>query len=138
MNPLSPLTYYRRHKRQTVLLMGLIALMTLGVCTMVRLLDSLPEGIYATGNYLTRVSLVSAAGPSLDPGVISQIRTNPGIAHVIQEKGLEITLPYICGEHHLFGVTRIDMEVLMETCDLVLKGGDYPRNGPTRWPSRKR
>jgi len=127
MNPLSPLTYYRRHKRQTLLLMGLIALMTLGVCTMVRLLDSLPEGIYAAGNYLTRVSLVSAAGPSLDPGVISQIRTHPGIAHLIQEKGLEITLPYIFGEHHLFGVTRIDMEVLMETCDLGLKEGRLPQ-----------
>lgn len=28
MHPLSPLTYYRRHKRQTLLLMGLVALMT--------------------------------------------------------------------------------------------------------------
>jgi len=31
MNPLSPLTYYRRHKRQTLLLVGLVSLMTLGV-----------------------------------------------------------------------------------------------------------
>jgi ABC-type lipoprotein release transport system permease subunit len=127
MNPLSPLTYYRRHKRQTFLLMGLIALMTLGVCTMVRLLGSLPEGVYAARNYLTRVSLISAAGPSLDPSVVSQIRTHPGVARVIQEKGLELEAPYIFGEHHLFGVTETDMQVLMETCDLGLKAGRLPQ-----------
>jgi hypothetical protein len=43
MNPLSPLTYYLRHKRQTLLLVGLVSLMTLGVFAMVRLLDSVPE-----------------------------------------------------------------------------------------------
>jgi len=127
MNPLYPLTYYRRHKRQTLLLMGLITLMTLGVCTMVRLLDSVPEGAYAAGNYLTRVSLVSAAGPSLDPSVVSLIRTHPGVARVIQEKGLELGTPYIFGEHHLFGVTEADMRVLMEACDLGLKEGRLPR-----------
>jgi ABC-type lipoprotein release transport system permease subunit len=126
MNPLSPFTYYCRHKRQTLLLMGLIALMTLGVCTMVRLLDTLPEGRYATANYLTRVSLVSAAGPSLDPGVVTQIRTHPGVAQVIQEKGLQLEAPYIFGEHHLFGVTETDMQVLMDACDLDLKQGRLP------------
>jgi hypothetical protein len=127
MNPLTPLTYYGRHKRQTLLLVGLIALMTLGVCTMVRLLDSLPEGRYAAGNYLTRISLVTAGGPSLDPGVVSQIRTHPGVAQVIEEKGLELEAPNIFGEHHLFGLTETDMRVLMETCDLGLKEGRLPQ-----------
>ena len=35
MNPLSPLTYYFRHKRQTLLQVGLIALVTLGICLLV-------------------------------------------------------------------------------------------------------
>ena len=86
MNPLSPLTYYLRHKRQTFLLMGLVSLMTLGVCVMVRLLDSIPENYQIAGNYLTRVSLVSAAGQALDPGVVAQIRAHPGVAQVVQEK----------------------------------------------------
>ena len=78
MNPLSPLTYYLRHKRQTLLLVGLVSLMTLGVFAMVRLLDSVPENYQIAENYLTRVSLVSASGPSLDPGVGAQIRTHAG------------------------------------------------------------
>jgi ABC-type antimicrobial peptide transport system permease subunit len=127
MNPLSPLTYYRRHKRQTLLLVGLVSLMTLGVFAMVRLLDSVPENYQIAGNYLTRVSLVSASGPSLDPGVGAQIRTHAGVAHVIQEKGLDISLPPIISEHHLFGVSETDMQVLMNVCDLRLKEGRLPR-----------
>ena len=126
MNPLSPLTYYRRHKRQTLLLVGLVSLMTLGVFAMVRLLDSVPENYQIAGNYLTRVSLVSASGPSLDPGVGAQIRTHAGVAHVIQEKGLDISLPPIVSEHHLFGVSETDMQVLMDVCDLRLKEGRLP------------
>jgi len=127
MNPLSPLTYYRRHKRQTLLLVGLVSLMTLGVFAMVRLLDSVPENYQIAGNYLTRVSLVSASGPSLDPGVGAQIRTHAGIAHVIQEKGLDISLPPIISEHHLFGVSETDMQALMDACNLRLREGRLPR-----------
>ena len=127
MNPLSPLTYYLRHKRQTLLLVGLVSLMTLGVCTMVRLLDSMPENYQIASNYLTRVSLVSASGPSLDPAIVSQIRTHPGVAQVIQEKGLGISLPPIISEHHLFGVSETDTQSLMGACDLRLKEGRLPR-----------
>jgi len=123
MNPQSPLTYYIRHKRQTVLLVRLISLMTFGICVMVRLLDSVPENMYIAGSYLTRVSLVSAVGPSLDPGVVSQIRTHPDVSKVIREKGLDITLPPLFGNYHLFGVTEGDLSILMEASDLRLKSG---------------
>ena len=43
MNPLSLFTYYRRHKRRTLLMLALVSLTTLGVCVMVRLLDSVVE-----------------------------------------------------------------------------------------------
>ena len=46
MNPLSPLIYYRRHKWQTLLLLVLISLMTLGISVMVRLPDSFLEHMY--------------------------------------------------------------------------------------------
>ncbi len=127
MDPLSPLTYCRRHKRQTLLLVVLIALITFGVCVMVRLLDSIPENWYNAGLYLTRVSLVSTTGPSLDPGVVAQIRTHPDVAQVIREKGLPIELPALGGEHYLFGLTEADMQVLMDICGLRLKEGRLPR-----------
>jgi hypothetical protein len=37
MNPLSPFTHYRRHKRHTALLLGLISLVTAGLFLMVAL-----------------------------------------------------------------------------------------------------
>ncbi len=127
MNPLSPFTYYRRHLKSTLLLLTLIALITFGVCVMVRLLDSIPENWYNAGLYLTRVSLVSATRPSLDPGVVAQIRTHPNVTQVIQEKGLLMELPALGGEYHLFGLTEADMQVLMDTYDLHLKEGRLPR-----------
>ncbi len=90
---------------------------------MVRILDSVPESMDTAGSYLTRVSLVSAAGPALDPGTVSRIRTHPDVARVIQEKGLSLELPPFIGEHHLFGVSQADMQALMDATDLRLKEG---------------
>ena len=35
MNPFSPLTYHRRYKQRTALLLGLVSLMTAGVYVMI-------------------------------------------------------------------------------------------------------
>jgi hypothetical protein len=56
MNPLSPFTYYRRHKWNALLLVGIISLATLGVCVMVRLLDALVEQGEISERHLTRFS----------------------------------------------------------------------------------
>jgi ABC-type lipoprotein release transport system permease subunit len=124
MNPLSPLTYYRRHKSSATLLVGLIGLATLGICVMVRLLDALAEQAETSERYLTRFSMVSAIGPSLDPGVVSQIRVHPGVARAIPERSLYIGTPMnTSGGFRLFGVPEADVEFLMDTCDLRLKEG---------------
>ena len=60
MNPLTPFTYYRRHKGQALLLIGVVALVTLGVHTMIGMLDSGWEYIFYSFNYLTRMSRISA------------------------------------------------------------------------------
>ena len=127
MNPLSPLTYYRRHKRQTLLLLVLISLMTLGVSVMVRLPDSFLEHMYYSESYATRVGLVLALGESLDPEIVSQIRSHPDVAQVMHERGLFITWPPIGGDSHLFGVSESDMQALLDACDLRLKEGRLPR-----------
>jgi hypothetical protein len=81
MNPLSPLTYYLRHKRSVLLLMGLITLATLGIYIMVGLLDSLTENLDILSGQLTRFSLVyPATSDSLDPTVVSRIRVHSHVA----------------------------------------------------------
>jgi ABC-type lipoprotein release transport system permease subunit len=124
MDPLSPMTYYRRHTRQTLLLVGLIALATLGVCVMVRLLDALIEQAEVSERHLTRFSLVSAIGPSLEPAVVSQIRAHPDVARVVPERSLYIGTPMnTSGGFRVFGVSDADVQFLMDICDLHLKEG---------------
>jgi ABC-type lipoprotein release transport system permease subunit len=126
MNPLSPLAYYRRHKRQTLLLMGLISLVTLGIYVMVGVLDSALDTGYTTANYLTRFSKVyPVLGHSLEPAVVSQIRTHPDVERVIPENGIRISWPSLFGggSFNVLGVAEADMRVLMEVCDVRLKEG---------------
>ena len=126
MNPLSPFIYYRRHKRQTLLLLLLISLMTVGISVMVRLPDSFLEHMAYSESYKTRVSLVSAIGPTMDPSLVSQIRSHPDVAQVMQEKGVTVIWPPITGDSHLFGVSEADMQILLSTFDLRLKKGRLP------------
>jgi ABC-type lipoprotein release transport system permease subunit len=127
MNPLSPLTYYCRHKRQTLLLLVLVSLMTLGISVMVRLPDSFLEHMAYSESYVTRTSLVFAIGHSLDPGVVAQIRTHPDVARVMQVKGLFVTWPPISGDSLLFGASESDLRFLLDTYDLRLKEGRLPQ-----------
>jgi ABC-type lipoprotein release transport system permease subunit len=126
MNPLSPVTYYRRHKRGTLLLVAIISLVTFGIYIMVGLLDSLTENLDILGSQLTRFSLVHpATGDSLDPTVVSRIRVHPGVAQVIQAERLYINMPLgiATGSWSMLGVSEADMPVLMEICDVRLKEG---------------
>ncbi len=124
MNPLSAFTYYRRHKRQTLPLMAVIALVTLGVYTMVSVTDSLVEYTLYRLHYLTRLSHVSAEG-KLDPEIMALIRAHPDVARVIPQNGMDIGVPWV-GIPILFpalGVRESDLPVVMAACDLRLKEG---------------
>ena len=126
MNPLSPFTYYRRHKRQSVLLIGLITLVTVGIYVMVGILDSTLDTAYTTANYLTRFSKVyPVIGQTLDPAVLSQIRTHPDVDRVIPENGIQISWPSLFGggSFNLFGVAEDDMDFLVNLSDVRLKEG---------------
>ncbi len=126
MNPLSPFTYYRRHKRSALLLVAIISLVTLGICTMVGLLDSLTENLDILSGQLTRFSLVHpATSDSLDPTVVSRIRVHPHVAQVIQVERLYINMPLgiATGSWSMLGVSEADIPVLMEICDVRLKEG---------------
>jgi ABC-type lipoprotein release transport system permease subunit len=126
MNPLSPWTTCRRHKRRTLLLVGLIGLAALSVCVMVRLLDALVEQTEVSERYLARLSVVSASGPSLELGVLARIQAHPGVAQVVPEKSLYIDVPAIGAlpaGFRLFGVSEADAQAVIDACGLRLKEG---------------
>jgi hypothetical protein len=60
VNPLSPFTYYRRHKGSALLLLALITLATLALYLMVSVLDSIPTRAHF--HYLTRLADTDAPG----------------------------------------------------------------------------
>jgi len=86
VNALSPLTYYRRHKRSALLQIALISLATVGLFVLVAVLDTIP--LRANVSYLTRLSHVTPIGDALDPTVAAQIETHPDVARVIPDNGL--------------------------------------------------
>jgi ABC-type antimicrobial peptide transport system permease subunit len=145
LNPLTPFTYYLRHKGQALLLLVLIGSLTLGVYTMVSLTDVVFETIRHTFHYLTRMSrLLPSKGPNvnwgseisisgmLDAGFAAQIRAHPDVAAVLPENGLYVGVPMgMVVPVPVLGVTEADLPVVMEACDLQLKEGRLikPRTG---------
>jgi ABC-type lipoprotein release transport system permease subunit len=124
MNPLSPLTYYRRHKRGALLQMALISLATVGLFILVSVMDTLPAR--AQVSYLTKLSRVSSpTGGALDPATVSQIQTHPDVERIIADNGLKIKLPALFGSdsQRLLGVSPQEAEYLMQHCDVRLKQG---------------
>jgi ABC-type lipoprotein release transport system permease subunit len=145
VNPLSPFTYYRRHKGQALLLLVLIGSLTLGVHAMVSLTDVTFETMRHSVHYLTRMSrLLASQGPdigmqsqistnvTLDSGIAAQIRAHPDVVAVLPENGLYVGVPMgVVVPIPVLGVTEADLPVVMEACDLQLKEGRLisPRTG---------
>ena len=124
MNPLSPFTYYRRHKRSAVLLIALVMLATMVLYAIVGVLDSLTMQL--DFSYLSRLSRVSPdTGHALEPGVIPQIQAHADVARVISDNGVMIFVPTLGGIEalHLMGASRGDVEYLMARCGVQLKEG---------------
>jgi ABC-type antimicrobial peptide transport system permease subunit len=124
MNPLSPLTYYRRHRRSALLLMALITLATMVLYTIVGVLDSLT--LQLDFSYLSRISRVRPdTGYALEPGVIPQIQAHPDVERMISDNGLAIAVPTLggIGSMHLIGISQDDVQYLMEHCGVRLKEG---------------
>jgi ABC-type lipoprotein release transport system permease subunit len=124
MNPLSPLTYHRRHKRSTALLIAIVCLATIGIFMMVSILDTIP--LRANASYLNVVSRVyPTAEDELEPSVVSQLRMNPNIARVAPENGFHITYPVLIGTEsmRLLGVSAEDAKYILEHAGLRIKEG---------------
>jgi ABC-type antimicrobial peptide transport system permease subunit len=123
MNPLSPFTYYRRHKWSALLQIALISLATVGLFVLVGVLDAIP--LRANVSYLTKLSRVIPTGGALDPAVVSQVQTHSDVARTIPDNGLGISLPSLLGtdSQRLLGVSPQDAQYLMQYCGVRLKEG---------------
>jgi ABC-type antimicrobial peptide transport system permease subunit len=123
MNPLSPLMYYYRHKRNALLQVVLISVATAGLFVLVAVLDAIP--LRANVSYLTVLSRVSPIGDMLEPALVSSISINPDVERIIPENGLMITLPTLIGtdSQRILGVSQEDAQVLMEHSGVRLKEG---------------
>ena len=123
MNPLSPITYYLRHKRSALSQIALISLATLGLFILVAVLDTIP--LRANVNYLAKLSRVTPTTGALAPETVSQIQTHPDVASIIADNGLRITLPALIGRdsQRLLGVSPEDAQALMQHCGVhILQG----------------
>jgi len=124
VNPLSPLTYYRRHKGQALLLLVLIGSLTLGVFSMAGVMLTIMRNIPHQYNHLTKVSRI-LAGQDLEPGIAVQLRAHPDVTAVFPENGLTISFPtWIALEPRpVIGVMEDDLGTVIKTCNLRLKEG---------------
>lgn len=134
MNPLFPLTYYRRHKSLTLMLTALFALTIMGVYMFFGLAqETYIEPAYAINAYLTKFSLVQPElVPALDPDSVARIRANPDVAQMLPFNNVNIKVPNIGGDNilfHLIGLREADVETVLTQSGVTLKEGRLPQPG---------
>ncbi len=132
MNPLSPTTFYRRHKRQALLLTVLMALAVTGLYLFIGLFrESYVVPDYTINRYLRKFSLVQPdLANTLDPVVVAQIRTHPDVAQVLPQNNVEIAVPNVGGlafYFRLFGLQEADMGTVLTQSGVTLSEGQLPQ-----------
>ncbi len=127
MNPLSPITYYLRHKGSALLLISLISITTILVYVMIAVVDS-TSLINAEVSYLKHVSIAFPEGDTFEPGVVSQIQLNENTDRVIPENGRSIRQPTwpIPFRVMLLGIPEEELPYLVGQYEMRLKDGRLP------------
>jgi len=130
MNPLSPLTYYRRHKLWTVSLLGLIGLVTAGLYLMIALSYAIfIEPMRLNSMFLTKFSVVFPLHQNdLDPATVAQISLNPDVAEVIPTTMYYgLSLPEVMGGQttwlSILALREEHLAYVMERCRATLIEG---------------
>src|SRR5512143_817097 len=92
MNPLSPFTYYRRHKRRALMLTALLALTIMGLYLFIGLAQYTYIALaFSINRYLTQFSLVQPDQvQTLEPDIVAQIRANPDVAQMLPQNDVRI------------------------------------------------
>jgi ABC-type lipoprotein release transport system permease subunit len=131
VNPLSPFTYYRRHKGRALMLTALLALAVMGLYLLVGLIqESYVTPNYTVNRYLSKFSLVQPDLRTLDPTIVAQIRTHPDVAQVLPQNDVEITIPNVGGlgfYFRLLGLQEADMDTVLAQSGVTLVEGQLPQ-----------
>jgi ABC-type lipoprotein release transport system permease subunit len=124
------LTYYRRHKRYTALLMALIGLVTCGLYLMVALTWAVfVEPTRSNRLFLSRYSIVMPGhGVEQNAAIAAQVRAHPAVAQVVPTIfGQGISLPEAIGGgtnwFNLFGLRQEDLPFVLERNNARLVAG---------------
>jgi ABC-type antimicrobial peptide transport system permease subunit len=131
VNPLSPFIYYRRHKGRALMLTALLALAVMGLYLLVGLMqESYITPNFTVNRYLSRFSLVEPDLNTLDPATSAEIRTHPGVAHVLPQNSVEITVPNVGGlgfYFRLLGLQEADVDTVLVQSGVALAEGQLPQ-----------
>ncbi len=132
--PLSAFNYLRRHRRQSLTLIGVMALMIVGTALLVFVVETVWDASSPVLNILRPIGRVSPISAPLEPAQVERIRQHPSVSQVIEcttAVPLTLTMPLIRDDISLetVAVQRADMLVLMELYDLVLAAGRLPEPG---------
>jgi len=132
MNPLSPFTYYRRHKGQALTLTALLAMAVMGLYLIFGLLqETYITPLYTINRYLSKFSLVQPdMGTTLEPTVVTQIRAHADVAQVLPQNNVEISVPNAGGVDTLFrliGLQEMDVTPVLAQCGVTLVEGQLPQ-----------
>jgi len=129
--PLSSRTFYLRHFRRGIMLVGGMALMILGVAFPVFLASVVFDAMEPGFEYLRYVSRVSpGTGPAVDPGVTAQVRSHPAVARVIPAMRLRVSVLVPPGSGtgvSVYGVAADELPALMDLFGMRLVDGRLPR-----------
>jgi ABC-type antimicrobial peptide transport system permease subunit len=128
--PLSSLTFYLRHRRRGVLMILSTAVMVLGTVFPVFLLSAMATAMRPESDYLQYVSEVYPPSRSeLDPGVVSQIKRHPAVAHTVPviPLGIQMVVPP-GGETsvRVYGVSETDLTALLALFNVQVQEGRLP------------
>jgi putative ABC transport system permease protein len=134
MNPLSPFTYYRRHKGWAVMLTALLALAVASVYLVIGLLqETFVTPVYTINGYLSKFSLVEPEPmETSEPALLERISADPDVASVLPEKSLEIIVPGLGGNSfpfRLIGLREADTAGVIDRSGITLTAGSLPRPG---------
>ncbi|MBN1977170.1 MAG: ABC transporter permease [Anaerolineae bacterium] len=132
MNPLSPFTYYCRHKRRALMLAGLLALAVTGIYLLVGLMqETFVTPPRTINQYLSKFSLVQSDRASTpDPAVTAQIRAHPDVAQALPQSSLEIAVPNAGGvstPFRLIGLYEADVATVLAHSGVTLIEGHLPQ-----------
>lgn len=130
MNPLSSFTYFRRHWRQTLMLLSLVTMATAGLYMMVTLSwEIFIEPMRSNYSFLSKFSILLPDPYESQPyaPLVARIQANPDVASVIPIYSVQISIPQALGGgtdwFSLLGLKEEDLSAVLSRSGATLKTG---------------